>query len=66
MVRKHDYNFYCSENMLNIRSRGFDCAHIVLLDIWLNILIKVRKQIANTFAKIINGYKGELKTLTNM
>ena len=35
----------------------------VLLDIWWNMLIKFIKQISNTFVKIINGYKGEFKTL---
>ena len=30
------------------------------------MLIKFSEQIANTFAKKINGYKGELKTLTNV
>ena len=30
------------------------------------MLIKFSKQIANSFAKIINGYKGEFKTLSNI
>ena len=38
----------------------------VLLDIYWNMLIKFGKQIANTFAKIINRYKGEFKTLSNI
>ena len=29
------------------------------------MLIKFSEQIANTFAKIINGYKGEFKNLSN-
>ena len=49
--------------MLNIRSGGFDHAQYstVLLDIWWDMLIKFSKQIANSFAKIRNGYKGEQK-----
>ena len=39
--------------------------NVVLLDIWWNMSIKFSKQIANTFAKIINGYKGEFKILSN-
>ena len=52
-------------NMLNIRSRVFDCAQYcsVLLDIQWNMLIKFSKQLANSFAKTSNGYKGEHKTL---
>ena len=43
--------------------RGFDRAHnTVLLGIWWNMFIKFSKQIGNTFAKTINGYKGEFKT----
>ena len=38
----------------------------VLLHMWWNTLIKFSKQIANTFAKIISGYKGEFKTLSNI
>ena len=47
--------------MLNIRSGGFDHAQYstVLLDICWDMLIKFGKQIANSFAKINNGYKGE-------
>ena len=30
------------------------------------MLIKFSKQTANSFAKIINGYKDELKTLLNV
>ena len=65
MVRKHYYNFRYQENMLNLRSRGFERAQycIVLLDIWWNMLIKFSKQITNSFAKINNGYKGKYKTL---
>ena len=37
-----------------------------MLDILWNILIKFSKQIANTFAKIINGCKGEFKILSNI
>ena len=52
--------------MLNIRSRGFDRAQYILLDVWWNMLIKFSKQTANTIAKITNGYKRELKTLSNI
>ena len=53
--------------MFNIRSRGFDRAHnTVLLAIWWNMFIKFSKQIGNTFAKTINAYKGEFKTLSNI
>ena len=52
--------------MLNIRSRGFDRAQYILLDMWWNMLIKFSKQTANTIAKITNGYKRELKTLSNI
>ena len=52
--------------MLNIRSRGFDRAQYCVLDLWWNMLIKFSKQVVNTFAKIINGYKGEFKTLSNI
>ena len=38
----------------------------VMLDIWWNVIIKFSKQIASTFAKIINGCKGELKILSNI
>ena len=54
------YKFCYSANMLNIRSRGFDHAQYVYM------LIKFSKQIANTFAKIVNDYKGEFKTLSNI
>ena len=60
------YNFCYSGNMLNIRSRGFDRAQYILLDMWWNMLIKFSKQTANTIAKITNGYKRELKTLSNI
>ena len=30
------------------------------------MLIKFSKQVANSFVKIINGYKGEFKTLSNI
>ena len=42
--------------MLNIRSRGFERAQYC----------KFSKQIAKTFAKIINGYIDEFKTLSNI
>ena len=38
----------------------------VLLDLWWNMLAKFSKQIANTFVKIINGYKCKFKTLSNI
>ena len=50
MVRKHYYNFRYSANILKIGSRGFDRARS-------EMLIKFNRQIANSFAKIINGYK---------
>ena len=65
MVRKHCYNFRYSANMLKVRSRGFDRAH-VLLDIWWNMLIKFSKQIANSFAKIINGCKRMFEILSSI
>ena len=37
-----------------------------LFDIQWNMLMKFSKQITNTFEKIINGYKGEFKTLSNV
>ena len=58
MVTKHYYNFLYSTNMFEIRSRGFNEHNIVMS-------IKFSKQIANRFAKIINDYKGEFKTLSN-
>ena len=33
MVRKHDYNFCYSANVLNIRSRGFDRAQYCITDV---------------------------------
>ena len=30
------------------------------------MLIKLSKQVANSFAKIINGYKGQFKSVSNM
>ena len=46
--------------MLKIRSRGRDRAQYCV------ILIKFRKKIANGFAKIINVYNGEFKTLSSI
>ena len=51
MVRKHCYKICYSENMLNIRSCGFDRAHYCI--------IKFSKQLAKTFVKISNGSKSE-------
>ena len=59
MVRKHYYNFRYSANMLKIRSRGLTVHKTVML-------IKFNRQIVNSFAKIINGYKSEFKTLSNI
>ena len=59
MVRKHYYNFRYSANMMKIRSRGLTVHKTVLL-------IKFNRQIVNSFAKIINGYKSEFKTLSNI
>ena len=59
MVRKHYYKFRYSANMLKIRSRDLTVRKTVML-------IKFSKQIGNSFAKIINGYKGEVKTLSNI
>ena len=61
MVRKHYHNFH-HLNKVKIRSRGFDGHSTVML-------IKFSKQIANSFAKITNGYRflevirGEFKAL---
>ena len=59
MVRKHYCNFRYSANMLKIRSRGLTVRKTVML-------IKFSKKIANSFAKIIDGYKSEFKTLSNI
>ena len=59
MVRKNYYNFCYSANMLKIRSRDLTVHNTAML-------IKCSKQIANSFAKIINNYKGEFKTLSNI
>ena len=59
MVRKHYYKFRYSANMLKIRSRDLTVRKTVML-------IKFSKEIGNSFAKIINGYKGEVKTLSNI
>ena len=59
MVRKHYYNFRYSANMLKIRYADLTVHNTVML-------IKFSKQIANSFAKIINGCKGEFKTLSNI
>ena len=50
MIRKHYYNFCYLKNMLKIRSRGFDRAQC-------HNVIKLSKQIANSFAKITNGQR---------
>ena len=45
------------------------CSNKAHLDLTMHnavMLIKFSKQIANTFAKIINSYKGEFKTLSNI
>ena len=60
------YNFCYSANILNIRSCGFDRTEYYIAWYMGNMFIKFSKQKANTFAKIINGYKGEFKTLTNI
>ena len=61
------YNFCHSANMLSIKVNvDFTVHNTVLLDIWWNMLIKFSKQITNTFAKIIHGYKGEFKILLNI
>ena len=52
MVRKHTIIIFYSANMLKIRSRGFDRTVM---------LINCIKQIANSFAKIINGHKGKIQ-----
>ena len=62
MVRKHVLQFFFSTNMLNISHVDLAVPNTVLLDMWWNMLIKS----SNTFAKIINGYKGEFKTLSNI
>ena len=56
------YNFCYSANMLNIKSHvDFTVDNTVLLAI-----IKFNKEMANAFARIINGYKGKFKTLSNI
>ena len=68
MVRKHYYNVRYLTNMLEIRSRGKDRAQYFVNQ----MLIKFSKRIANTFAKIINGWKfleairDKFKTLSNI
>ena len=48
--------------MLNIKSHvDFTVDNTVLL-----ARIKVNKEMANAFARIINGYKGKFKTLSNI
>ena len=59
MVRKNYYNFRYSANMLTLHNT-------VSLDIWLNMLLKFSKQIANSFAKMNNGYNDEFKILSNI
>ena len=68
MVRKYYCNFRYLINMLKIRSRVKDRAQ------YFNVLmlIKFSKQIANSFAKITNGWRflevirGKFKTLSNI
>ena len=53
--------------MLSIKVNvDFTVHNTVLLDIWWNMLIEFSKQITNTFAEIIHGYKGEFKLLLNI
>ena len=65
MVRKHYYNFRYLTNMLKIRSPGKDPTQYLML-------IKFSKQIANSFAKITDGWRflevirGKFKTLSNI
>ena len=59
MVRKHYYSFLYSANTLKKGPVEETVDNTVML-------IKFSKQIANSFAKIINGYKGESKTLSNI
>ena len=53
------YNFWYSANMLNIRSCGFNHVQHCILNIRRELLIKFSKQIASTFAEIINGCNGD-------
>ena len=59
MVRKHYYSFLYSANTLK---KG----HVEETVDKTVMLIKFSKQIPNSFAKIINGYKGQSKTLSNV
>ena len=59
MVRKHYNNFRYSANMLKKSSRDLTVHNTVML-------IKFSGQIANSFAKIINGCKSEFKNLSNI
>ena len=53
--------------MLSIKVNvDFTVHNTVLLDIWWNMLIEFSKQITNTFAEIIHGYKSEFKLLLNI
>ena len=60
------YSFQDSSNMLNVKSIDLTLRNIVLLAKQWNMLIKFSKQIANTFVKIVNGNKGQFKTLSNV
>ena len=59
MVWKHYYNFRYSESILKITSHEFNHAEDY------NV-IKFGEQIANSFAIIINCFKGEFKIQTNI
>ena len=65
MVRKHYYDFRYLTNMLKIRSRGKKVHNTLMI-------IKFSKQIADSFAKISNGWRileairVKSKTLSNI
>ena len=52
--------------MLNITLSEFDRAQYCIPWYRWNMIIKFSEQIANSFAKIINGYKDEFKILPNI
>ena len=58
------YNFRYSANMINIGPRGFDSIQCCIA--WLVKYVKFSNQISNTFAKIMNGCKSQLKTLSKI
>ena len=66
MVRKHYYNFCYSANILNIRSRGFDCAQYCIAWYMMEYVNQNQKANSQHLMLIINSYKGEFKILSNI